>query len=148
MTLNAQLAADNKLIEDTDNRKNALDDYIYVLRDKLEGVLAEFVQGDEKERLTKLTDAAEEWLYGDGEDATKGLYVAKLEELTSIGNLIKGRHSSKLEADRQAKQAKLEAQQQQKMAEKLQADKAAREAKEKEDNEKSSEQDANMPDQE
>ncbi|GMM51807.1 adenyl-nucleotide exchange factor [Starmerella bacillaris] len=146
--LEAQMAAEDKLVEDTENKKNALEEYIYDIRDKLEGVLAEFVQGDEKERLTKLTDAAEEWLYGDGEDATKGLYVAKLEELTSIGNLIKGRHSSKLEADRQAKQAKLEAQQQQKMAEKLQADKAAREAKEKEDNEKSSEQDANMPDQE
>lgn len=150
--LEAQMAAEDKLVEDTENRKNALEEYIYDIRDKIEGALAAFVQGDEKERLFKLAEAAEEWLYGEGEDATKGQYVAKLEELASIGNLIKGRHASKLEEERQAKLAKKEAEQQQKMAEKLQAQKAEREKKEKEGAKESeagpAPQDTDMPDQE
>lgn len=147
--LEAQMAAEDKLVEDTENRKNALEEYIYDIRDKLEGILAEFAKSDEKERLLKLADAAEEWLYGDGEDASKGQYVAKLEELASIGNLIKGRHTSKIEEERQAKLAKKEAEQQQKMAEKLQAQKAAREQAEKEAAEKAgADGDAPMPDQE
>jgi len=140
-----QMAAEDKLVADTEDRKNALEEYIYDIRDKLDGPLAEFAQGDEKARLLELAEASEEWLYGDGEDATKGQYVAKYEELASIGNLIKGRQASKFEEERQAKLAKKEAEQQQKMAEKLQADKAAREAAQAKTEAEGG--DAEMPDQ-
>lgn len=147
----AQMAAEDKLVADTEDRKNALEEYIYDIRDKLDGVLAEFAQPDEKDRLLELSNATEEWLYGEGEEATKGQYVAKYEELASIGNLIKGRQASKLEEERQAKLAKKEAEQHQKMAEKIQADKAAREAEQAKNSEEKTEaepqQDLDMPDQ-
>ena len=38
---------------------------------------------------------AEDWLYEDGEDSTKAKYIAKYEELASIGNVIKGRYLAK-----------------------------------------------------
>lgn len=123
-----QMSAEDKLVADTEERKNALEEYIYDIRDKLDGQYKEFVKPDEKTRICELCDAAESWLYGDGEDASKGQYVAKYEEIASIGNLVKGRYTSKLEEERQAKVAAKEAEQQRKMAEKLQADKAAREA--------------------
>lgn len=124
----SQMASEDKLVADTEDRKNALEEYIYDIRDKLDGPLAEFASPEEKEEISQLSLDTEDWLYGDGEDATKAQYVAKYEELATKGNLIKGRQASKLEEERQAKLAKQEAEQHRKMAEKMQADKAAREA--------------------
>lgn len=144
----AQMAAEDKLVADTEDRKNALEEYIYDIRDKLEGVLAEFASPEEKERLLELSMTIEDWLYGDGEDATKAQYVAKYEDLASVGNLIKGRQASKIEEERQARLAKQEAEQQRKMAEKIQADKAAREAAEAAKAEKKDQDgDVELPDQ-
>ena len=45
------------------------------------------------QRRTKLKDMlqkAEDWLYDEGYDATKAKYIAKYEELASLGRLIKG----------------------------------------------------------
>ncbi|VVT45315.1 uncharacterized protein SAPINGB_P000709 [Magnusiomyces paraingens] len=122
-----QMAVDDKLVADTEEKKNALEEYIYDIRGKIDDEYSAFASDAEKQKLHKLLDAAEEWLYNDGEDASKGQYVAKYEELASIGNLIKGRYQSKIEEERQAKLAKQEAEAHRKMAEKLNAAKAARE---------------------
>lgn len=141
-----QMAMDDKLVADTEDRKNALEEYIYEMRAKLDEELAPFASEQEKAKLNKKLDAAEEWLYGDGEDATKGQYIAKYEELTAIGNVIKGRYNSKLEEERQAKMAKQEAEAQRKMAEKLQAERAAKEAAQKEEPKKDSDGDVELND--
>lgn len=39
----------------------------------------------------------ENWLYGDGDDSTKAKYIAKYEELASLGNIIRGRYLAKEE---------------------------------------------------
>jgi heat shock protein len=127
--LESQLTADDKLVADTEDRKNTLEEYIYDIRGKIDDLYADFASEQEKATLREKADAAEEWLYGDGDDATKAQYIAKYEELASIGNVIRGRYLSKIEEERQAKVAAQEAEKQRKMAEKLQADKAAREAK-------------------
>lgn len=139
-----QMSADDKLVFETEDRKNALEEYIYEIRDKMDGPYKDFASADEKERLLDLATQAEEWLYGDGEDSTKGKYVAKLEELQSIGNLIKGRYISKQEEERQAKMAAREAEEQRKMAERLQAAREAEAAKAAED--KPSTEDVDMVD--
>lgn len=123
----SQMAIDDKLVADTEERKNALEEYIYEMRGKLDDVYANFASDAEKTKLHDRLNATEEWLYGDGDDASKGQYIARYEDLASIGNLIKGRYQSKIEEERQSKLAKKEAEAQRKMAEKLNAQKAARE---------------------
>ena len=44
-----------------------------------------------------LLNATEDWLYEDGEDETKGVYVNKLEELRAIGEPIVGREREESE---------------------------------------------------
>lgn len=129
MELESQMTSDDKLVADTEDRKNALEEYIYYIRSKIEEEYADFASDDEKTRLREKCDAAEDWLYGDGEDATKAQYIAKYEELASIGNLIKGRYNSKIEEERQAKLAKQEAEKQRLMAEKIQKQQAEAKAK-------------------
>lgn len=44
----------------------------------------EFVTDLEREQLISKLQEVEDWLYEDGEDETKGVYVAKLEELKKV----------------------------------------------------------------
>lgn len=45
----------------------------------------DFVTEPEKEQLSAKLQEVEDWLYDEGEDETKGVYVAKLEELKKVG---------------------------------------------------------------
>ncbi|KAK0539321.1 adenyl-nucleotide exchange factor sse1 [Tilletia horrida] len=98
-----QLYANDKLVLDTEDRKNALEEYIYDERSKLEDRFAPFVQSSEKEKIIAALTAAEDWLYSDeGEDATKSAYVEKLEGLLKLGNPITARWSESIERPKAA----------------------------------------------
>lgn len=103
-----KMVADDKLVAETEERKNALEEYIYTLRGKLEEEYKDFASDEEKDKLSKMLMDTEEWLYDDGYDSTKGKYVAKYEELAAIGNLIKGRYNAKQAELKQQKNAKKE----------------------------------------
>jgi hypothetical protein len=47
----AQMMADDKLVADTDEKKNELEAYIYELRNKLDDQYAEFASDEEKSKL-------------------------------------------------------------------------------------------------
>ncbi|VEU19805.1 DEKNAAC100560 [Brettanomyces naardenensis] len=114
-----KMVADDKLVAETEDRKNALEEYIYDLRGKLDGEYAAFASESEKESLRKKLTAAEDWLYDDGYDSTKAKYIAKYEELASTGNLIKMRYQQKQDELKQKYQKKREQKAQKDMAEKL-----------------------------
>ncbi|EFA86442.1 heat shock protein Hsp70 family protein [Heterostelium album PN500] len=83
------------LASETADKKNALESYIYDMRSKLSGALKPFATEQESNNLMSLLTTAEDWLYGDGEDATKSVYVAKLDELQKIGNPIEKRRTDR-----------------------------------------------------
>jgi heat shock protein 4 len=88
----AQMHAADKLVQDTEDRKNALEEYVYDTRDKLESRYAAYVQAAEKAKLVTLLQEAEDWLYSEeGEDATKSAYVARLDALKVVGDPIVAR---------------------------------------------------------
>lgn len=70
----------------------------------------------------------ENWLYGDGDDSTKAKYIAKYEELASLGNIIRGRYLAKEEEKRQALRANQETSKMNDIAEKLAEQRRARAA--------------------
>ncbi|SCU91999.1 LAMI_0E08284g1_1 [Lachancea mirantina] len=127
-----ELAAQDKLVAETEDRKNALEEYIYTLRGKLDEEYASFASDEEKSKLKDMLAKAEDWLYEDGFDSIKAKYIAKYEELASLGNIIRGRYLAKEEEKRQALRAKQEASQMAEMAEKLAAQRKA-EAEKKEE---------------
>jgi len=52
------MAMEDKLVADTDEKKNELESYIYELRDKIETTYAEFSSEEEKEKLrARLTES-------------------------------------------------------------------------------------------
>ncbi|KAF2870574.1 heat shock protein Hsp88 [Massariosphaeria phaeospora] len=96
-----QMIMEDKLVADTENQKNELESFIYELKDKILGVYAEFASDDEKSRLSAKLEIIEDWLYDDGEDASKAQYVSKVEEIRSIAGPIIQRHNDKIEEERQ-----------------------------------------------
>lgn len=143
-----KMVADDKLVAETENKKNELEEYIYTLRSKLDEEYKDFASDSEKEEIKKQLADAENWLYEDGYDTTKARYVARYEELASKGNLIKARYQQKQEEAREKSQRKREEKAQKDMAEKLakQAKKAkkAEKKKAKKESKKDSEGDVDM----
>lgn len=80
-----KMVSDDKLVADTLEKKNALEEYIYDLRTKIGGSYRDFVEPKSIEMIEKKLVEMEDWLYGEGEDTTKSVYLAKLEELKKFG---------------------------------------------------------------
>jgi len=81
--------ANDKLVQDTEERKNALEEYIYDMRSKLVDRYAPFVQPQEKDALLAELSKDEDWLYSEeGEDATKSAYVSRIEAAKKLGDPI------------------------------------------------------------
>lgn len=68
---------------------------------------------------------AQDWLYDEGDDTTKAVYVAKLDELRAMAGPIVQRHFEKVEEDRRAVQERVDAEKAAKRAAEEEARKAA-----------------------
>jgi heat shock 70kDa protein 4 len=55
----AEMTIADKLIADTEDRKNALEEYIYDMRGKLDDLYANYASDEEKSKLHSMLDAAE-----------------------------------------------------------------------------------------
>ncbi|XP_006643833.1 heat shock 70 kDa protein 15-like isoform X2 [Oryza brachyantha] len=87
-----EMALQDRVMEETKDKKNAVESYVYDMRNKLYDKYNDFVTSEDKEALIAKLQEVEDWLYEDGEDETKGVYVAKLEELKKVGDPIEARH--------------------------------------------------------
>ncbi|KAF2762145.1 putative heat shock protein Hsp88 [Pseudovirgaria hyperparasitica] len=99
----SQMFMEDKLVADTEQQKNDLESFIYELRGKLDEQYAEFASEEEKQKVKAKLEATEDWLYEDGEDASKAVYISKAEEIRASAATIITRYNDKIEEERQAK---------------------------------------------
>ncbi|KAI0404581.1 heat shock protein Hsp88 [Xylaria palmicola] len=123
----AAMIMEDKLVADTEEKKNELETYIYDMRNKLDDQYADFASDEEKDKLRSKLTETEDWLYEEGEDTTKAVYIAKIDEIRAMAGPITQRYFDKVEADRQALQAKLDAEAAAKKAAEAEAHKAEQE---------------------
>jgi len=121
----AGMIMEDKLVADTEEKKNELETYIYELRNKLDDQYADLASDDEKSKIRVKLDETEEWLYDEGDDTTKAVYIAKMDEIRGLAGPVVQRHFEKVEAERQAVQARVEAERAAKKAAEEEARKAA-----------------------
>ncbi|KAM3485804.1 hypothetical protein MY8738_001090 [Beauveria namnaoensis] len=121
----AAMVMEDKLVADTEEKKNELEAYIYDLRAKLEEQYADLASDEEKDKIRAKLEASEDWLYDEGEDASKGVYIAKIDEIRAMAGPVIQRHFEKVEAERQAVQERVDAEQAAKRAAEEEARKAA-----------------------
>ena len=84
--------ASDRLVIDTAERRNALEEYVYETRSKLEMAWSDFILDDDRTKFMKKLSETEDWLYGEGEEATKSVYAEKLVELKKIGDPVAFRY--------------------------------------------------------
>uniref|UniRef100_A0A8C1RXG3 Heat shock 70 kDa protein 4-like n=1 Tax=Cyprinus carpio TaxID=7962 RepID=A0A8C1RXG3_CYPCA len=71
----------DKLEKERNDAKNYVEEYVYEMRDKLHGVLENFVSEADRDSFSLKLEDTENWLYEEGEDQQKQVYIDKLAEL-------------------------------------------------------------------
>ncbi|XP_055000619.1 heat shock 70 kDa protein 4L [Sorex araneus] len=90
----------DKLEKERNDAKNAVEEYVYDFRDKLGTVYEPFVTPEDVNKLSAVLEDTENWLYEEGEDQPKQVYVDKLQELKKYGQPIEARHAEHAERPR------------------------------------------------
>ncbi|XP_052443294.1 heat shock 70 kDa protein 4 [Carassius gibelio] len=82
----------DKLEKERNDAKNYVEEYVYEMRDKLHGVLENFVSEADRDSFSLKLEDTENWLYEEGEDQQKQVYIDKLAELKKLGDPIQSRY--------------------------------------------------------
>ncbi|CAL8365654.1 unnamed protein product [Lota lota] len=82
----------DKLEKERNDAKNNVEEYVYEMRDKLHGLLEKFVSPPDRDSFSSKLEDTENWLYEDGEDQLKQVYIDKLAELKQLGQPIMERY--------------------------------------------------------
>ncbi|XP_036096424.1 heat shock 70 kDa protein 4L isoform X4 [Molossus molossus] len=82
----------DKLEKERNDAKNAVEEYVYDFRDKLGTVYEKFITQEDLNKLSAVLGDTENWLYEEGEDQPKQIYVDKLQELKKYGQPIQMRY--------------------------------------------------------
>ncbi|KAG0308415.1 adenyl-nucleotide exchange factor sse1 [Dissophora globulifera] len=84
-----EMIASDKLVVDTEMAQNALEEYIYDTRSKVNGgAYKDYINPADKEKFVEDLNNAENWLYDEGDEATKSVYNSKLAELQVVGTPV------------------------------------------------------------
>jgi heat shock protein 4 len=76
---------------EVDEAKNGLEAYIFATRSALADAWHAYASDAERDALSKALEAAEDWLYEEGEDTTRAAYAGKLAELHALGDRVAAR---------------------------------------------------------
>ncbi|XP_018421128.1 PREDICTED: heat shock 70 kDa protein 4 [Nanorana parkeri] len=82
----------DKLEKERNDAKNAVEEYVYEMRDKLCGIYEKFVNEDDRNSFILKLEDTENWLYEDGEDQSKQVYIDKFTDLKNLGQPIQARY--------------------------------------------------------
>jgi len=77
----------DRIIRETNDKRNELEAYIYKMRDDLDGSLKAFASEADRQAVSSSLSASEDWLYTDeAYDANKSLFQSKLDELVKVAS--------------------------------------------------------------
>uniref|UniRef100_A0A8C1HKY2 Heat shock protein 4a n=1 Tax=Cyprinus carpio carpio TaxID=630221 RepID=A0A8C1HKY2_CYPCA len=91
-SLMGKMIMQDKLEKERNDAKNYVEEYVYEMRDKLHGVLENFVSEADRDSFSLKLEDTENWLYEEGEDQQKQVYIDKLAELKKLGEPILNRY--------------------------------------------------------
>lgn len=82
--MQSQLAANDRLESERQHAKNAVEEYVYEMRDKLCSEYEEFMTEQDREEFSSLLTATEDWLYDEGEDEKKQVGAGALSSCACV----------------------------------------------------------------
>ncbi|KAJ4703140.1 Heat shock 70 kDa protein [Melia azedarach] len=87
-----QLVQQDLKMERTKEKKNALESYVYEMRDKFSNMYRAFATESEREGISRNLQETVEWLYEDGVDESENVYTVRLEDLKKLVDPIENRY--------------------------------------------------------
>jgi heat shock protein 110kDa len=74
--------------------RNALEEYVYDMRGKLQegGIFFEYIDEQSREQMCSQLDETENWLYEDGENCERDVYRTRLSDMRQKTDVIQVRH--------------------------------------------------------
>uniref|UniRef100_A0AAU0MTJ4 Heat shock protein family A member 4 n=1 Tax=Urechis unicinctus TaxID=6432 RepID=A0AAU0MTJ4_UREUN len=87
-----QMRMADKLEKERVDAKNSVEEYVYEMRDKLCGNLEKYIKEDDRDQFTLKLEDTENWLYEEGEDCNKQVYIDRLTMLKKIGQPVVDRY--------------------------------------------------------
>ncbi|KAK2974814.1 hypothetical protein RJ640_005598, partial [Escallonia rubra] len=87
-----QLAQQDTKMEQTKDKKNTLESYVYETRSKILNTYRSFATESEREGISRNLQETEEWLYEDGDDESEHVYTQKLEDLRKLVDPVENRY--------------------------------------------------------
>ncbi|CAK7351163.1 unnamed protein product [Dovyalis caffra] len=87
-----QLAQQDLKMERIKDKKNALESYVYEMRDKICSKYHSFATETERDEISITLQKTEEWLYEDGADESENIYNQKLEDLRKLVDPVENRY--------------------------------------------------------
>ncbi|KAL8107761.1 hypothetical protein AgCh_024240 [Apium graveolens] len=79
-------------MEQTQEKKNYLESYVYEMRTKLFDTHESFATESEREGISVILQQTEDWLYEDGDDESEIVYTEKLADLKKLVDPIENRY--------------------------------------------------------
>lgn len=89
-----ELISQVKLEKERADAKNAVEEYVYGMREKIYDMYENHITDDVRQQFSSLLTNTEDWLYEDGEDESKSVYVDKLAELKKVGQPVVDRYQA------------------------------------------------------
>ncbi|TDH67377.1 hypothetical protein CCR75_001913 [Bremia lactucae] len=87
-----KMAHQDRVIEETFDKRNELESFVYEMRNQITDKLAGFITGEEKGNLESKLVETEDWLYTDeGFDSTKSVYQQKLDNMRNLSSPVEFR---------------------------------------------------------
>ncbi|CAH1423788.1 unnamed protein product [Lactuca virosa] len=86
------LANQDIYVEQTKEKKNTLESFVYDTREKLLSTHRSFATEEEREGISKNLQETEDWLYEDGDDESQQAYIQRLEDLRKLVDPIENRY--------------------------------------------------------
>lgn len=76
----------DKLEKERQAAKNFVEEYVYEMRDKMAGKYELYAAENERDDFCMELSNTEDWLYGEGENLNKQVYVERLQKLKQVGD--------------------------------------------------------------
>lgn len=89
--MQGKLYEQDELEQKRAHAKNAVEEYVYEMRNKLAESLQHYATDKENSDMSRVLNETEDWLYGDGEDLHRQAYVDRLNAMRILGDRIENR---------------------------------------------------------
>ncbi|XP_061072989.1 heat shock protein 105 kDa [Conger conger] len=90
--LEVKMITQDRLEKERSDAKNELEEYVYYFRHQLEGPYQMFLGAEDQDKFSELLTKTENWLYDEGDDQDKEVYLDKLEQIQRLGMPVQERY--------------------------------------------------------